>query len=88
LLDLKEELRGYSSPVVLVGDGADLCWRVFGEEIPGLSLAPEHLRYQHAHGVAAAAEEKIARSETVSDAQLVPVYLRLSQAERELKNKS
>lgn len=88
LQDLKEELCGYSTPVVLVGDGAVLCWRSFGEEIPGVFLAPEHLRYQHAHGVAAAAEEKIARGETVNDAQLVPVYLRLSQAERELKNKS
>ena len=34
-------------------------------------------------GVALAAEEMAARGETVSARDLVPVYLRLSQAERE-----
>lgn len=88
LQELQAELKNYTGPVVLVGDGAALCWRTFGQEFPLLSLAPEHLRYQHARGVARIAREKIDRGEAVSDAQLVPVYLRLSQAERELKNKS
>ena len=38
---------------------------------------------QNAMGVALAAEEMAARGETVSARDLVPVYLRLSQAERE-----
>ena len=38
---------------------------------------------QNAVGVALAAEEIAARGETVSARDLVPVYLRLSQAERE-----
>ena len=38
---------------------------------------------QNAVGVALAAEEMAARGETVSARDLVPVYLRLSQAERE-----
>ena len=43
------------------------------------TLAPELLRYQNAWGVALAAADK-----TPTDAkELLPVYLRLSQAERE-----
>ena len=46
-------------------------------------LAPEDKRYQCGQGVALAAENK----EKISAAALMPVYLRLSQAERELKLK-
>ena len=46
-------------------------------------MAPPHLRYQSAWGVARAALEQ-ARTGALTDAQgLVPVYHRLSQAERE-----
>ena len=46
-------------------------------------MAPPQLLMQNAVGVALAAEELAAAGETVSAHQLVPVYLRLSQAERE-----
>ena len=46
-------------------------------------MAPAQLRMQNAVGVALAAEELAAEGKTVSAHQLVPVYLRLSQAERE-----
>ena len=54
------------------------------EELQGdCRMAPAQLVMQNAVGVALAAEEMAARGETVSARDLVPVYLRLSQAERE-----
>ena len=46
-------------------------------------IAPESVRYQNAWGVACAAMEQEARGAE----ELLPVYLRLSQAERELNEK-
>jgi tRNA threonylcarbamoyladenosine biosynthesis protein TsaB len=46
-------------------------------------LAPPHLLRQSAVGVALCAAEALRRGETVPAALLRPVYLRLSQAERE-----
>ena len=48
-----------------------------------MALAPGHLRMQSAWGVARAAEGLIASGGLVPAAELVPVYHRLSQAERE-----
>ena len=46
-------------------------------------MAPAGLIMQNAVGVAQAAGEMAARGETISARELVPNYLRLSQAERE-----
>ncbi len=79
LEELKEELKAYPEKVFLVGDGAELSFRYLsGQGIPCV-LAPENLRMQSAWGVAMAAMEK----EAGSADSLLPVYLRLSQAERE-----
>ncbi len=80
--DLKKELISLEKSVILVGDGANLCYTMLRETIPNLSLAPDHLRYQTAVGVAAAAADIDERCDA---AALQPVYLRLPQAERELK---
>ncbi len=71
---------------IIVGDGAKLCYNVFQErDIPAL-LPPPHLRLQSAWGVARAGLEMARAGQTVSAAQLVPDYHRLSQAERERLN--
>ena len=49
----------------------------------GLCLAPVHLRWQTAWGVARAALELARKDGLISGEQLTPVYHRLSQAERE-----
>lgn len=83
--ELGEELRNRKeTPVYLVGDGADLCYRAFGEQLPNVVLTPANLRYQHAYGTAKAAEQLIADNGLCSSDELMPVYLRLPQAEREL----
>lgn len=77
---LRKELKAYNK-VIVVGDGAKLCFDNIALE--NVILAPEDKRYQNGIGVSRAAENK----EKISASSLMPVYLRLSQAERELKLK-
>ena len=80
---LAEELKREGKPQILVGDGAVLCYTTLKEQGLDVRLAPPHLHFQSAWGVARAALEQ-ARTGALTDAQgLVPVYHRLSQAERE-----
>ena len=82
LSQLAEELQGDPRPMRGVGDGA-LCSGFLSEAGIPCRMAPAQLVMQNAVGVALAAEEMATRGETVSARDLVPVYLRLSQAERE-----
>ena len=85
--ELGEKLDRIKKPVFLVGDGAELCYNrlsetgAFGDS---LRLAPPHLRYQRAAAVGAAALAAWGRNEGMAPGELVPAYLRLPQAEREL----
>lgn len=87
LTDLKNELQNINEKVVLVGDGAVLCSKFLGEELENIMLAPFNNRIQTASSVAYAAFEKINNGETVKVDELMPVYLRLPQAQRELNKK-
>ena len=78
--DLREELKQYEN-VIVAGDGAELCYNNLNLE--NTALADEDKRYQNGVGVSKAAENK----KTIKADALMPVYLRLSQAERELKLK-
>jgi len=79
LADLEQEMTSYHKAWILLGDGASLCYNALGKKITDLHLAPEALRLQCARGVGLAAADKPLG--TADD--LLPVYLRLSQAERE-----
>lgn len=83
LADLGEELKNFSEPIFLVGDGSILCYNTLLERVPNLVLPPEHRMHQRASGVALLAAKKIAAGEPGAGAALTPNYLRLSQAERE-----
>lgn len=72
---LVSDLKADGRTPFLVGDGAHLCKAALEAAV----LAPENLRMQSAWGVAMAAMGKPDASADV----LQPVYLRLSQAERE-----
>ena len=87
LTDLKNELQNINEKVVLVGDGAVLCSKFLGEGLENIMLAPFNNRIQTASSVAYAAFEKINNGETVKADELMPVYLRLPQAQRELNKK-
>ena len=79
LSELKEELLALGEKVFLVGDGTEITARYFDAENIPYTAAPENLLWQSAWGVAMAAQDKPLGSAD----DLVPVYLRLSQAERE-----
>ena len=83
LAELAEELKNDTSPKFVVGDGAKLCYTYLKQQGIACRMAPQSLVMQNAVGVAMAAEELAAEGKTVSAHELVPVYLRLSQAERE-----
>lgn len=74
-------------PVMLAGDGAELAYRLMSESVKNLKVAPPHLRYQQSTGVAMAAERLAENGQVVSSQQLVPSYLSLPQAQRELQKK-
>lgn len=78
--DLSEELKSYDN-VIIAGDGARLFFENAG--LDNISLADDEKVYQNAVGVSFAALNK----EKISPNALLPVYLRPSQAERELKLK-
>ena len=83
LAQLAEELQNDSSHKIVVGDGAQLCCTYLQQQGIECRMAPAALVMQNAVGVALAAEELAPQGQTVSAHELVPVYLRLSQAERE-----
>ena len=83
--ELKKRLKAIDKPIVFVGDGAQICCAAFADDLPNSSIAPISVRYQSAANVAVVAMRKLQDGETVSDAALLPSYLRLPQAERELR---
>ena len=79
LSELAAELKGYDREVLLVGDGARLSFDYLTAEGISCRIAPQNLVYQSAWGVGMEA----LRIEPGTADDLLPVYLRLSQAERE-----
>ena len=86
--ELAEELSRFAddSPVIITGDGTDLFYR-YVKEYTFVQPADECHRWQSAIGVGFLAMSDSAQTKTCSAAELLPVYLRLPQAERELKKR-
>ena len=83
LEELADELKKSGNPQILVGDGAVLCYTTLKELGLDVRLAPPHLQFQSAWGVARCALELARRGELTDASGLTPNYHRLSQAERE-----
>ena len=86
--ELVDKLNSLGKSVLFMGDAKD----VFADRIEaGLkcdyAFAPVHMNRQSAAALASAAVRKIASGEYVSAGDFAPTYLRLSQAEREAKEK-
>lgn len=75
--ELAEEMSAYNETIHLVGDGAELVYKTINGE--NIMLAPPHLRFQRGSSVCFASTDKA----EILPEQLMPVYLRLPQAERE-----
>ena len=80
--ELKTEIENFTQDVIIIGDGADMFYNTFRTD--NMRIAPPHLRFQNALGVALAAKLE----DAVSHTELLPFYLRLPQAERELKKRN
>ncbi len=82
--ELAAELKKIDSRIVFVGDGAGLCHDRLSSEITNVELASENVRFQRASSAAFCAKKLIDNNKTVAASKLMPVYLRLPQAQREL----
>lgn len=84
---IKEILAKYDNEsVVLAGDGAETAFKLMGD-IDNLRLAPQHQRYQQSIGVAMAGEKLAEAGKSVSSSEILPSYISIPQAQRELQKK-
>lgn len=83
---VEKELKDIKGDILIAGDGAKL-FGCFAEENENVTVAKEPLRFQNAVGTALVAERQVENFKGVSHLELRPLYLRLPQAERELKEK-
>lgn len=85
--DLAKEIFELKSKVKLVGDGAEMCYNSLSEMgINNISLSMEHERFVNASSIAKIAVN-LPKECLLDSKDLNPKYLRVSQAERLLKEK-
>lgn len=82
--ELAARLSEYDGDIILVGDGAQLVKKAADEQGINTRLAPDPLRFQTGYGVCLAAMN----AERIAPEQLMPMYLKLPQAQRELMAKN
>ena len=80
ITELDEILGAYDEPVVLVGDGYEITEPLLTHPIRSI---PARLRVQSAYSVAQVARRAYLNGVRTTDVEMVPTYLRPSQAERE-----
>lgn len=86
--ELISSLPADAENIVFLGDGVD----VYADQLKSqvkqpFQIAPVHHRYQSAAAVALSAARRYEEGKIVSAAEFAPEYLRLSQAERERKER-
>ncbi len=88
--ELYEKLKDITKPIILIGDGAKVTYNKLCDRLNNISMAPASICYQSGANVALLAAEKQAdeAAELLSANEVLPNYLRLSQAERELIKKN
>lgn len=84
--ELEELSKTCKKDIIIVGDGADLFFP-YVSETEKVKKANESKKYQNAISTCLAALPDFMAGNTLDAASLLPVYLRLPQAERELKLK-
>lgn len=87
--ELKAEILNISNDarIIICGDGADLFYKNVSE-LKNITLAPEHLKFQSAVGIGLYAHKNSDKTNVIMPEKLLPKYLRLPQAERELLAKT
>lgn len=88
--ELAKEIENLSQTttknIIVVGDGADIFYP-YVEMLENTKKSAPQNRFQNAVGVGLCSMEDFANNKTISALELLPFYLRLPQAERELKAK-
>lgn len=87
LEDLKRELERIDEKIVLVGDGTAITEKYLNGMLSNVVSAPINKRIQNASSTAMLACKMLNDGKTISSDELMPVYLRLPQAQRELNKK-
>lgn len=86
--ELGKKLKNVKKPIVLIGDGTLVAYAKLKDVISNIQIANPSIRYQSAANVCIIAAQKVEGGFEGNEAQqILPNYLRLSQAERELKKK-
>ncbi len=88
--ELGEQLKNVNKPIILIGDGTKVAYNKLKDIVSGIKTATPSVVYQSAADVCVIAAEKLTVDDNVSSTphDVLPNYLRLSQAERELKKKN
>ncbi len=84
--NLKNMSQSQNKRVIIIGDGAELFYS-FVKELQNVTIAVPERRYQNAVSVGLVALDEFQNGNHQTPEELLPVYLRLPQAERELKLK-
>ncbi|MCR4614652.1 MAG: tRNA (adenosine(37)-N6)-threonylcarbamoyltransferase complex dimerization subunit type 1 TsaB [Clostridiales bacterium] len=84
IVGLENDIKNLNNSVILVGDGAEMCYNIL-KAACNVELSCTNLRYQDAVGTAFAALSH--GEEFLPPDKLEVKYLRMPQAERELKKK-
>ena len=87
LSELKPELEQINDKIILVGDGAELTAKYLENSLSNVFLSPVNNQIQNASSTALAAFKSVCENKTITPAELMPTYLRLPQAQRELNKK-
>ena len=84
--EIKELSDSTEKNIIVVGDGTDIFYP-FVEDLVSVKKSASQRRYQNAVGVGFCSIEDFETGNTIKPVDLLPFYLRLPQAERELKAK-
>ena len=82
--ELKEKYN--DKTIIIAGDGTEV-FKIYASQLSNVIITDTENRFQNAIGVSLVAKKEFKNNNTVSSEKLLPVYLRLPQAERELKAK-
>ena len=88
--ELGEQLKNIDKTIVLIGDGTRVAYNKLKDIVPNIKTATPSVIYQSAGDVCVIAADKLSFDDSASSTphEVLPNYLRLSQAERELKKKN
>ncbi len=85
--ELEEILKTFKKSIFFVGDGANLCYNKLKQKLDNVFLSSDLVKYQRASSIGFLALDKLKIGQAVQAGDLMPIYLRLPQAQRELIKK-